>query len=214
MSHQTLCLYVDNSNIFHEGQRFASLKRGEDRHAFRIHFSNFIDLVTRAEPATEIVWGGSTPPTTDSVWSQLKEQGISPVLIPRSESGENETVDHAIQLQMHRHARKYRKQPGTMVLCTGDGKGYFKEEGFLYDVEGFVEDGWKIRVVSWTHACHQNLLSFAREKGEFVALEDHYDHVTFIKSGRLASASSFAATAGDTAMARAMKAAAAAPKKA
>ena len=148
-----ICVYVDNSNIFHEGQRYAEEQKSEDRYAFRIHFPRFIDLITAKEHAAEFVWGGSTPPTSDEVWARLETSGIKPVLIPRSTSGENETVDHKIQLQMYRHAKKYKASPGTMVVCTGDGKGYDVEEGFLYDLEGFVEDGWQVRVVSWTHAC-------------------------------------------------------------
>jgi hypothetical protein len=125
-----VCVYVDNSNIFHEGQRFAGETKGEDRYAFRIHFARFIDLVTDSQAAQEIVWGGSTPPTTDDVWRRLGERGIKPFLIPRATSGENETVDHIIQLQMYRHARKYGATPGTMVVCTGDGKGTTTRKDF------------------------------------------------------------------------------------
>jgi hypothetical protein len=184
-----ICVYVDNSNIFHEGQRYAEEQKDEDRYAFRIHFPRFIDLITAKNHAAEFVWGGSTPPTSDEVWSRLESSGIKPVLIPRSTSGENETVDHKIQLQMYRHAKKYKLSPGTMVVCTGDGKGYDVEEGFLYDLEGFVQDGWQVRVVSWTHACGRRLKSFAEEKGRFIALENHYEDVTFIAGGRSAGKS-------------------------
>lgn len=184
-----ICVYVDNSNIFHEGQRYAAEQKCEDRFAFRIHFPRFIDLITKKESTSEFVWGGSTPPSTDEVWSRIKSHGIKPTLIPRASSGENETVDHKIQLQMYRHAKKYRASPGTMVVCTGDGKGYDDEEGFLYDLEGFVDEGWQVRVVSWTHACGRSLKSFAEKKGRFIALENHYDDVTFIAGGRNAGQS-------------------------
>ncbi|MDB0527203.1 hypothetical protein LBW56_10925 [Ralstonia solanacearum] len=181
-----ICVYVDNSNIFHEGQRFASEVKCEDRYAFRIHFARFIDLITGSQAANEIVWGGSTPPTTDDVWRHLSERGIKPFLIPRADSGENETVDHIVQLQMYRHSRKYRGTPGTMVVCTGDGKGYDNEEGFLFDVEGFVKEGWQLQVVSWTHSCSARLKLFAEQTGKFIALEDHYADVTFLQGGRRA----------------------------
>lgn len=207
---EPVCVYVDNSNIFHEGQRFAHEQRGEDRYAFRIHFARFIDLVTGSRAAAEIVWGGSTPPSTDEVWGRLNGNGIKPILIPRAESGENETVDHAVQLQMYRHSRKYRDAPGTMVVCTGDGKGYDNDEGFLFDVEGFVKDGWQIRVVSWTHACSAKLKTFAERTGSFIALEDHYENVTFLEGGRRAGkkqGASIANTVIDPALAATLKAA-------
>src|SRR5579859_3823063 len=100
-------VYVDNSNVFHEGQRFALEKRKEPRDDFRIYFRHFVDLALRKRKASEIVWGGSVPPNNDDVWSYLEQLGIKPDLIPRGTGGENETVDHQIQLKMYRHARKY-----------------------------------------------------------------------------------------------------------
>jgi hypothetical protein len=47
-----------------------------------------------------------------------------------------------IQLRMHRHVRKYRENPGTIVLATGDGAGYWQEDGFFYDVEGCRRRAW------------------------------------------------------------------------
>jgi hypothetical protein len=70
------------------------------------------------------------------------------------------------------------------VLATGDGAGYYKEQGFLYDVEGFVQDGWHLRLLSWRHSCHRKLQEFASAHGEFVALDDFYDHFTFIEGSR------------------------------
>lgn len=181
-----LCLYVDNSNIFHEGQRYAQQTKGEDRQAFRIQFANFLNVATLSDRPDELVWGGSTPPPTDSIWEKLRQSGVEPELIDRASSGENETVDHLIQLRMHRHARKYRTAPGAIVLATGDGKGYHNEEGFLYDIEGFVEDGWSLRLLSWSHACHRKLKAFAEQHGTFVPLEDYYANITFIQGGRRA----------------------------
>ena len=177
-------LYVDNSNVFHEGQRFAN-NRGEDGGALRIYFRNFIQLAANGRKLKEVVWGGSIPPEKDDVWQYLKDMGVRPDLIPRSDSGENETVDHLIQLKMYRHVHKYKSAPGTVVLATGDGKGYYKEDGFLYDVESFLNDGWQIEIMSWEHSCHRKLKEFAEARGEFICLDDYYDSITFIKNGRV-----------------------------
>jgi hypothetical protein len=182
-----VCLYVDNSNIFHEGQRFAEQNKGEARNDFRIYFRNFISLLVGGRPLKEAVWGGSIPPQDDTVWGYLRGLGIEPDLIPRSTTGENETVDHRIQLLMHRHTRKYRQSPGIIVLSTGDGKGYHEEEGFLFDVEGFVADGWGLEVYSWAHSCHGKLRQFAEQKGKFVPLDNYYEQISFIRNGRIVS---------------------------
>lgn len=181
-----ICLYVDNSNIFHEGQRVADQFAKEDRNSFRIYFRNFVDLAVNGRTVKEVVWGGSIPPPDDSVWAFLKgEIKIEPDLLPRAKGGEHETVDHLIQLRMHRHIRKYRGNPGTIVLATGDGSGYFQEQGFLYDLEGFVSDGWGIELLSWNHSCHKTLRKFAEDKGEFISLDSYYNQISFIKNGRI-----------------------------
>jgi hypothetical protein len=71
-----------------------------------------------------------------------------------------------------------------MVLCTGDGKGYSREEGFLYDVKGFIEDGWRLVLFSWDDVCHHSLRSFVEKRGTYESLEKYYEAVTFIKDGR------------------------------
>ena len=50
-----VCLYVDNSNIFHEGQRFAENNRNEDRCAVRLRFENFVKPVRGAIRACDQV---------------------------------------------------------------------------------------------------------------------------------------------------------------
>jgi hypothetical protein len=180
-----VCLYVDNSNIFIEGQRIAETLIGEERRSFRLHFRNFIDLAARGRELKEVVWGGSIPPPEDSVWRYLEGIGVKAELIPRAASGENDTVDSRIQLKMHRHARKYRDRPGIMVVATGDGKGYDTEDGFLYDLEGFLEAGWSVEVMSWEHSCHGRLREFAETHGRFVSLDAYYRQITFIKGGRV-----------------------------
>lgn len=87
---------------------------------------------------------------------------------------------------MHRHVRKYRANPGVIILCTGDGKGYYNDQGFLYDVEGFLKDGWNIEILSWTHSCHGKMKQFAEDNGLFIPLEEFYSSITFIQGGRRA----------------------------
>ncbi|MES2628511.1 MAG: hypothetical protein V4616_06030 [Bacteroidota bacterium] len=179
-----VCIYVDNSNIYIGGQE-AAKNRQEDSMQFRINFSHFLYLVTGGDlEFEELVWAGSGPHDIEDIFESMTKRGIDLHIIPRSETGEHETVDEAIQLCMYRHHRKYRNSPGTIVLCTGDGKGYHEEKGFLYDVTGFIEDGWDLALYSWDANCHHQLKDFAIKHGHYVKLEDHYESITFIKSGR------------------------------
>ncbi|PBQ31058.1 hypothetical protein CNR22_04500 [Sphingobacteriaceae bacterium] len=184
MRKRPVCIYVDNSNIYIGGQETARHKK-EDSHSLRIAFENFLYLVTQGDMGfDEMVWAGSGNAEHEDIFKGITDKGIDLQLIPRAASGENETVDQAIQLSMYRHHRKYRETPGTIVLCTGDGKGFSEEKGFLYDVKGFTEDGWKLNLFSWDSICHHGLKHFAKEHGHYVSLEDHYNTITFIKDGR------------------------------
>lgn len=48
-------------------------------------------------------------------------------------------------------------------------------------MEGFVNDGWALRLLSWRHSYHGKLQQFAKANGKFVALDDFYDQFTFIE---------------------------------
>jgi hypothetical protein len=184
MLKRPLCIYIDNSNIFIGGKENAK-RVGEDPAAFRLDFRNFFHLVTSGvDQFDEMVWVGSGDDETEKIFNALKEKGVKLLIIPGVEGGENETVDMAVQLNMYRHTRKYRDSPGTIVLCTGDGKGYSREEGFLYDVEGFILDGWKLILYSWDAVCHHALKQFAAQRGVYIPLEKYYKAITFIQDGR------------------------------
>ncbi|HET6226092.1 MAG TPA: hypothetical protein VFF27_07415 [Bacteroidia bacterium] len=184
MRKRPVCIYVDNSNIYIGGQEVAK-NNNEPPAQLRIAFTNFLYLITHGDMEfEELVWAGSGSTEMEDVFQSIISRGVDLQIIPRSESGENETVDQAIQLSMYRHHRKYRDSPGTIVLCTGDGKGFHEEKGFLYDVEGFIQDGWELHLYSWDVACHKGLKRFAKKYGRYTPLEKHYRAITFLKNGR------------------------------
>jgi hypothetical protein len=184
MRKRPVCIYVDNSNIYIGGQEVAH-RNQEDPAQLRIEFENFLYLITEGNMEfDELVWAGSGSREMKDVFQSIVARGVDLQIIPRSESGENETVDQAIQLSMYRHHRKYRVSPGTIVLCTGDGKGFHEEKGFLYDVNGFIQDGWDLDLYSWDIACHKGLKRFAKKYGRYTPLEKHYRAITFLKNGR------------------------------
>lgn len=183
MIKKPVCIYVDNSNIYIGGQD-AARARHEESTLLRIAFHNFLYLITHGTMAfDEMVWAGSGTHEIEEIFHNMRGEGVDIHIIPRTEGGEHETVDEAIQLCMYRKAHKYRHSPGTIILCTGDGKGYHEEKGFLYDVKGFIEDGWKLILFSWDANCHHSLKHFAQTHGHYVKLEDHYREITFLKDG-------------------------------
>lgn len=181
---QKICLFWDNSNIYHSAQRFAEEKQ-ETKYAIRIQFENLFRVATVGRQVTRAYCVGSVPPELEEVWKQLEKQTrVKPELYERGkESGKEQGVDQCLQVSMLRCLHDI-KPPEVAVLLTGDGAGYSDGTGFHADLERMYQSGWGIEVVSWNFACAVKLKTWASKVGSYICLEDFYDSVTFIEGGR------------------------------
>ena len=70
-------IYWDNSNIFHEAQRFAELSNdGPDaRYRVRINFDNMYRLAHAERPVKHAVAAGSVPPEMRQLWNRMENLG-------------------------------------------------------------------------------------------------------------------------------------------
>ena len=44
--------------------------------------------------------------------------------------------------------------------------------------------GWRVEGLSWAHSCNQGMRRWAEANGMFVALDDHYEAITFREPSR------------------------------
>ena len=177
-------IYWDNSNIFHEAQRLAE-EREEGRDArfrVRIDFTAMLRLAQADRPMERAIAAGSVPPEMRQLWNRLENQGVEVRLYDRGETGrsEQEIPDRLLQLRMLEDALDYNGNPGIVVLLTGDGAGYLEGAGFHSTLERMRKRNWRIEVLSWAHSCNQRMRRWAEENGVFVALDDFYESVTFL----------------------------------
>ena len=181
-------IYWDNSNIFHEAQRFAE-ERDEGagaRWRVRINFDNMLRLAHADRPPEKAVAAGSLPPEMQQLWNRLESRGVEVKLFDRgtSERGEQDMPDRVLQLRMLEDGLDYNGTPGTAVLLTGDGAGYYEGAGFHSTLERLHKRGWQVEILSWAHACNQRMRKWAEENGTFIALDDFYDAITFMEPSR------------------------------
>ncbi len=178
-------IYWDNSNIFHEAQRFAEeMDEGpEGRWRVRIHFDNMLRLAHADRPMERACAAGSVPPEMRQLWNRLESYGIEVQLFDRGSPGrdEQEMPDRVLQLRMLEDALDYNGDPGIVVLLTGDGAGYQEGVGFHRTLERMHRRGWRIEILSWAHSCNQRMRRWAEENGAFIALDDFYHSVTFLQ---------------------------------
>ena len=181
-------IYWDNSNIFHEAQRFAEEhdEGPNARYRVRIHFDSMLRLAHADRPIERAVAAGSVPPEMRQLWNRLESRDVEVRLFDRGarERGEQETPDQILQLQMLRDALDYNGDPGIVVLLTGDGAGYLQGAGFHSELERMHKRGWRVEILSWAHSTNQRMRRWAEENGVFVALDDFYEAVTYMEPSR------------------------------
>ncbi len=179
-------LFLDNSNIFISAQDEARKKEGFAAKAkLRIQFDNLIQLALAGRPLGSAFVVGSVPPDQQDVWNRLERAtGVKPELYERgSLSGGEQGLDQCLQVHMLRAVSDYA-DPQIGVLLTGDGAGYEDNIGFHADLERMHASGWGVEVLSWKTHCKRGLRDWATANGAFVALDDHYNSVTFLEGGR------------------------------
>ena len=181
-------IYWDNSNIFHEAQRFAEERsEGPDaRFRVRIHFDNILRLAHADRPVERAFAAGSIPPELRQLWNRMEAIGVEVQLFDRGspERGEQDQPDRVLQLRMLEDALDYNGDPGITVLLTGDGAGYLEGAGFHRTLERMQKRGWRVEFLSWRDSCNQRMRRWAEEHGVFISLDDFYDSITFLTPSR------------------------------
>lgn len=181
-------IYWDNSNIFHEAQRLAQERREgpNARYRVRINVDNILRLAHADRPLKKAFAAGSVPPEMRQLWNRMESKGVEVHLFDRGDSarGEQEMPDRVLQLRMLEDALDYNGNPGIVVLLTGDGAGYLEGAGFHSTLERMHKRGWRVEILSWAHSCNQRMRKWAQENGVFVALDDFYESITFMEPSR------------------------------
>ncbi len=181
-------VYWDNSNIFHEAQRLAT-ERNETpfaRYRVRIHFSNLLKLA-QAERQLKLAFAsGSIPPELRNLCNRMENLGVEVQLFDRGDPGrgKQQVPDGWLQQEMLFNGLRYIDTPGIVALLTGDGAGYSEGRGFHTTLELLHDKGWGIEVLSWRHSCKRKMREWAETNGEFIALDDYYDAITFCEPTR------------------------------
>jgi hypothetical protein len=182
----SLNIFWDNSNIWLVGRGVCQEREPGDEFAFRIHFGHLLDFVVNDRPVRYAFVGGSIPPNKDPLWQRFETLGIKVNKQQRGAmTGGEVAVDEVIQLEMANRVLDV-KDPGIMVLLTGDGAGYVDGQGFIKQLERAHDHGWAIEVISWDAGCNKYLKAFALANGTYRSLEPVYDRVTFVNNKRWA----------------------------
>ncbi len=174
----------DNSNIFVSGKKLCDRQEYKPG-PFRIHFQHLIDLAADGRPIEQVFCVGSVPPPTDAVWGHIERlTGKKPELYERgAASGTEQAVDQALQTRMLRLGYDY-DPPETIVLLSGDGRGFEEGIGFFADIRRLHRVGWNVEVLAWNDSVKREMREWAESDGTFVPLDIFYSSVTYLEELR------------------------------
>lgn len=179
-------IFWDNSNIHISGLSVMAQKEPTKlRELFRTNFRNLFELVRNNRNVEAAYLSGSIPPPNNALWDYLKNMGIQLQLLNKTAEGtEQESVDMSLQTMMLRTAIDSITSPSTIAILTGDGAGKQLGEGFLSDLKRVKAMGWDIEVYSWKTSCNRYLKEYAEQNGKFIALDNYYFSITYLKDDR------------------------------
>lgn len=179
-------IFWDNSNIHISGLEVMKIREPQHpKELFRTNFQNLLELVKNKREVNAIYMSGSIPPPSNLLWAYIQRMGIQLQLLNKTADGtEQESVDMSLQTMMFRTVIDNITTPSTIAVLTGDGAGKQLGEGFLSDLKRIKSLGWAIEVYAWDISCNRYLKEYAKNEGKFIALEDYYDSITFLKEDR------------------------------
>ena len=178
-------LYWDHSNIILEARRLAE-ERDEGPNArdrVRINIDNLLRLAKADRPIKKAFAVGSVLTQMHRSWKGLEDRGVEVKLDDRGYPGrgEQETPDGTLQLRMLEDALDYIDDPGIMVLVTANGAGFLEGDGLRSTLERIHKRGWQVEVLSWTNCCDRRTREWAERNGVFIALDEYYSAITFLR---------------------------------
>jgi len=170
--------YIDNSNIFIEGQRVSAVRRkqAEDMDAairngiqdqqYRLDFGKLYEFAVGFDlnQVGRAMLFGSRPPANDHLWTIAQDVGFEVIVEDRNLSNKEKRVDTGLTFELTRDAyRSVEKSNDRITLVAGDGD-------YVPVVKNLVDDGFNVEVFFWNH-CSRDLRDAA---SKFVSLDQHY----------------------------------------
>lgn len=171
-------IYVDNSNVFIEGQRVSAVRKGlastisyamENRvldPEYRMSFGKLYSFVAgndRAETARAMLFG-SRPPENDAIWNMAKKAGFEVVTYDRNYANKEKKIDTGIVAALTRDAYRNAKKGDVFTIVAGDGD-------YVPAIENLRSDHFQVDVVFWAHASREVRSACSN----FISLDAHLD---------------------------------------
>jgi uncharacterized LabA/DUF88 family protein len=173
-------IYVDNSNVWIEGQRVSAVQRGMaldiyDAHrnrildtSYRMSFGKLYEFVAGtngAETARAMLFG-SRPPANDAIWNIASMAGFEVIVHDRNVANKEKKIDTGIVTAMMHDAYRSASPRDVFTIVSSDSD-------YVPTVEQLQEDGFRVDVVFWDHASRE----LKESCSNFISLNPHLDNL-------------------------------------
>ena len=141
-------VFLDNSNLWIEGQRFASDPSGKRDYkdaAYRIDFGKILEHVTGDREIVEARMYGSEPPPNDTVWRQAEGKGFKVQVFQRNYRDKEKKVDTQMCVDITAAVFSTFPKDRVLVLLAGDAD-------YIPAVEIALRREWLVEVHFWANA--------------------------------------------------------------
>ena len=173
-------IYVDNSNVFIEGQRVSAVSKGmaldiydaiDNRILdcdYRMSFGKLYTFVTGTSKSTasRAMLFGSRPPQNDAIWDMAKRAGFEVVTHDRNIANKEKKIDTGIVAALTRDAYRNAASDDVFTIVAGDSD-------YVPAIEQLRSDGFQVDVVFWEHASREIKTACSR----FVSLNPYLDNL-------------------------------------
>jgi len=170
-----LHLFIDNSNVFIEGQRVARETFLFDDPLvlrFRINYGGLLEFIRTGRKLEEAVLAGSRPPANDALWNRLKTLGIEPRIFDRSfYTGREKRVDAELTNAI-RDTLEDNPTLGTIALVAGDAD-------YIPTLERCLKKKWSVELCFWAQSTASDLKRLSGVT--FTDLATGFKDITFLE---------------------------------
>lgn len=173
---QKCCVFIDNSNLFIEGQKFYARRKKLRASVpqdirFRIDMGRMLLALLQGREKIYAKLYGSEPPAVDSLWQGIRSKGILVSTFERNAKDYEKEVDTSLAVDVTAQSFGLQEPTGsvTFIIIGGD-------RDYLPAYDKVLERNWKLEIAAWKNCLAQKVKKFAqdnRSKGvSLIMLDD------------------------------------------
>lgn len=161
------CIFIDNSNLFIEGQKFFARAKGlrltvAHDIRFRIDIGRLVEVLAGNRKITYAKLYGSEPPANDSLWKRIRSKGVEVDTFQRNAKDMEKQLDTALASDVAERAvlssRESSAQTSMTFIIIGGDRDY------LPPYEKVLKYRLNLEVAAWKNCLSQEVKKYIEKK--------------------------------------------------